>query len=99
MPTPSLAYQTFVAKYLASEAGRDTPDSVARALLVLDPVVCGFDRRPCVLRLHVFRELIQDVHADAADGLTMSAAQSLDESGAVPTSTLVVRLGGSTKAG
>lgn len=56
-------YRGFVAAYLASEQGRDTPDSVALALFTLDPDVCGFDLRLCTARLHTFRELIQDVHA------------------------------------
>ena len=61
----SKQFHRFVAAYLASDAGRDTPDSVARALLALDSTLCGFDRRPSVERLHEFRLLIQEVHGQS----------------------------------
>jgi hypothetical protein len=56
-------YDRFVASYLASEIGADTPESVAKALLALDPDLCGFVRRPSAARLHQFRLLLQDIHA------------------------------------
>lgn len=62
MPKTFLAFHRFVASYLASDAGRDAPNSVARALLALDPQVCGFKRHPNLDRLHEFRLLIEDVH-------------------------------------
>lgn len=56
------AFRVFVSSYLASELGRDTPDSVAAALLKIDPALCRFDQRPSAQRLHRVRLAIQAVH-------------------------------------
>lgn len=74
-----LAYHRFVATYLASVAGRDTPDSVAKALFALDPRLCGFDTQPNPVRLHHFRELIEEVHANAA--VTPPDERTVDDTG------------------
>jgi hypothetical protein len=59
---PAQHFRAFVARYLVSPRGSDTPDSVACALFKLDPELCGFGRHPCAERLHRFREIIQGVH-------------------------------------
>lgn len=57
------SFRLFVSSYLASDLGRSTPDSVASALLALDPAVCGLHRRPRPELLHKWRLLIEEVHA------------------------------------
>ena len=76
----SKTFRAFVASYLASGAGRDTPDSVARALLALDATMCGFDLHPSAGRLHEFRLLIQEVHA-AAPQSDLAAGMDADSTG------------------
>lgn len=84
------AFARFVATYLASQQGRDTPDGVARALLRLDPELCGFTRWPDAARLHELRALIQEIHE-------MPDSSPADERDALET-TGVWRVDGSRKA-
>lgn len=70
-----ILFDRFVASYLVSKDGADTPTVVANALFVLDTHAHGFERRLDVQRLHKIRVILQEIHE--AEELHEQAARSL----------------------
>lgn len=61
MPIWGERFAERVARYLATERGRDTPEVVARRLLALEPATIGLEEQPSGDELHLVRMTLERI--------------------------------------